>query len=174
MMKWVMMKRSVVAAAVFLTLGLNACGYHLVGMGRGMVPDDVQVVKIVGVGETETMFLRAWQGFVRDHAAGYTAVAADSEQRADIEMRIGNLKETLAPITYDSAGISTVERMTLTGELSLWRDGERIWNSGSISAYEDVNVGGNPTAIESAKARIRSDLELGWMQQAWLKLSSGF
>ncbi|MDQ6987085.1 MAG: hypothetical protein Q9M25_04725, partial [Mariprofundaceae bacterium] len=135
---------------------------------------DVQVLRIVGVGETQPAFLRAWQAFLRDHAAGYEVVSVDSGKKADIDMRIGNLAENIAPITYDSVGISTVERMTLTGELSLWQDGERIWNSGSISAYEDVNVGGSPTAIESAKARIRSDLENGWMQQAWLKLSSGF
>jgi len=168
------MNRIAIGMTLCLMLTLNACGYHMVGTGRGAVPEDVKTVQLVGVGGIQPAFLRAWQRFVRDRSAGYNIVSADSGQQADIDMRIGNLTETLAPITFDNVGIATVERMTLTGELSLWRDGERIWNSGAISAFEDVNVGGNPTAIESAKARIRSDLEEGWMRQAWLKLSSGF
>ncbi len=168
------MNRIAMGMVFCLLLALNACGYHLAGTGRGAVPDDVKTVKLIGVGGTQTAFLRAWQAFVRDRSVGYNIISVESDQQTDIEMHIGNLHETLRPITYDNVGIATVDRMTLSGELSLWRDGERIWDGGTISAYEDVNVGGSPTAIESAKARIRSDLEAGWMRQAWLKLSSGF
>ncbi len=167
------MKLLMTVTVICLTLALNACGYRLMGTGRGIVPADVQTVRVIGIGATTPVFLRTWRNYVRDHASGYSVIS-DSDQKADAEMRIGNLHDSLAPITFDARGIATVDRMTLTGELNLWRDGKRIWQSGSISAYEDVDVSGGPTAIESAKARIRSDLEATWMRQAWLKLSSGF
>jgi len=167
------MKRMTLASVFCLTLALSGCGYHLMGMGRGVVPDDVQTVRVIGVGNVSPVFLRAWKNYVRDHASGYS-ISSDSNQKADVQMRIGNLHETLIPITFDARGIATVDRMTLNGDLSLWRDNKRIWSSGAVSAFEDVDVSGGPTAIESAKARIRSDLDAAWMRQAWLKLSSGF
>lgn len=163
------MKRLLVLS---LCLLLSACGYHLMGMGRGVVPADVEIVRNMDAGN-DTRFISEWMGYVRDHAT-YTVVSADSDQQAGAELHVSKLTESLAPITYDANGIVTVDRMTLSGEISLWRDGERIWNSGTISAYEDVDVSGGPTAIESAKTRIRSDVETQWMRQAWLKLSSGF
>ncbi|MDX8392842.1 MAG: hypothetical protein R8K53_09825 [Mariprofundaceae bacterium] len=168
------MNRLVISISLCLALFVSACGYHLAGMGRGAVPEDVQAIRIVGSAQTSASFLRAWRGFVHDHATGYSVISADSEQQTDVEMRIGNLHESIAPISFDASGIATLDRMTLSGALSLWRADERIWTSGFISAYEDVDVSGGPTAIESAKARIRSDLEAEWMRQAWLKFSSGF
>lgn len=159
--------------AVSVCLLLSACGYHLMGTGRGAVPADVQVVRVVNSGNSDR-FGTAWVSFMRDHASGYRIISASSEDKADAELHVGKLSESLVPITFDASGLETVDRMTLSGELSLWRDGESVWNSGPVSAYEDVNVTGGPTAIESAKRRIRSDLETQWMQQAWLKLSSGF
>ena len=159
-------------AVVSICLLLSACGYHLMGMGRGVVPTEVDVVRNVDAGN-DSRFVRSWLQYVRDHAL-YSVVSADSEQQAGAEFHISRLEESLTPITFDASGIVTVDRMTLFGEISLWRDGERIWHSGTISAYEDINVTGGPTAIESAKTRIRSDVETQWIQQAWLKLSSGF
>jgi len=159
--------------AVFsLCLLLSSCGYHLMGMGRGVVPVDVQVVRMMD-GGNDTGFLSKWQAYVRDNAS-YNVIPAAAEGEADAEMHTGRLSESLAPITYDAIGIISVERMTLSGEVSLWRNDERIWSSGVISAFEDVDVSGGPTTIESAKVRIRSDLETQWIRQAWLKLSSGF
>lgn len=158
--------------ACTLVLLLSSCGYHLMGMGRGVVPADVQVVRILDEGN-DARFVSGMQQFVRDHAS-YEVVSATSEKKADAELHISRLDESLVPVTYDATGIVSVDRLTLSGELSLWRDGERIWHSGTIAAYEDVDVSGGPTAIESAKTRIRSDVETQWMRQAWLKLSSGF
>jgi len=155
-----------------LCLLLSACGYHLMGMGQGVVPADVQVVRVIGAGGDER-FSENLLAFMRDNAS-YKVIGGASELDADAELHVSQLSESLATITYDASGIATVDRMTLTGEMSLWRDNARIWHSGAISAYEDVDVAGGPTAIESAKTRIRSDLETQWMRQAWLKLSSGF
>jgi len=162
--------RSLVIALICLML--SSCGYHLMGMGRGVVPEDVQVVRVVGAGGNER-FMSSWLSYVRDNAL-YNVIAAASDQEAGAEMHVGRLAESMAPITYDASGIITVERMTLSGEVSLWRNNESIWDSGAISVFEDIDVTGSPTAIESAKTRIRSDLETQWIRQAWLKLSSGF
>ncbi len=159
-------------AVLTLCLLLSSCGYHLMGMGRGMVPADVEVVRIMGAGDNDR-FLSKWQAYVRDNAS-YNVISAAAEGEADAELHTGRLSESLTPITYDAIGIVSVERMTLSGEVSLWRNDERIWSSGVISAFEDVDVSGGPTSIKSAKVRIRSDLETQWIQQAWLKLSSGF
>jgi outer membrane lipopolysaccharide assembly protein LptE/RlpB len=157
---------------VLICLMLSSCGYHLMGMGRGVVPADVEVVRVVGAGSNER-FMSSWLTYLRDNAS-YNVIAAASDQEADAELHIGRLAESLAPITYDASGIVTVDRMTLSGDVSLWQNDENIWSSGAISVYEDIDVTGSPTAIESAKTRIRSDLETQWIRQAWLKLSSGF
>lgn len=155
-----------------LCLLLSACGYHLMGTGQGVVPADVEVVRVIGAGGDEA-FVTSLIAFLRNHAS-YKVIGGASGQEADAELHVGRMNESLAAFTFDTSGIATVDRMTLTGDMSLWRDHEQIWRSGTISAYEDVDVSGGPTAIESAKARIRSDLEAQWMRQAWLKLSSGF
>jgi len=142
------------------------------GMGRGVVPADVDVVRVIGNDHSD-QFISNWIAYLRDNAT-YEVIPAASEKEAGAELRLGRLSESLTPITYDTSGIVTVDRMTLSGEVSLWQNGERIWNSGAISSYEDIDVSGGPTTIESAKTRIRSDLETQWMRQAWLKLSSGF
>ncbi|MDQ6971738.1 MAG: hypothetical protein Q9M30_03740 [Mariprofundaceae bacterium] len=159
-------------SVVALCLLLSACGYHLMGMGRGVVPADVQVVRIMGAGD-DARFLSDWRAFVRDRAS-YSVISAASDEKADAELHLGGMTESVSPVTFDASGIETVDRMTLSGELSLWRDGEQLWSSGRIAAYEDVDVTGGPTAIESARTRIRSDVGESWMRQAWLKLSSGF
>ncbi|MDQ6966181.1 MAG: hypothetical protein Q9M23_04570, partial [Mariprofundaceae bacterium] len=141
---------------------LSACGYHLMGMGQGVVPTDVQVVRVIGAGGDER-FSENLLAFMRDNA-NYKVIGGASEQEADAELHVSRLSESLATITYDASGIATVDRMSLTGEMSLWQENARIWHSGTISAYEDVDVAGGPTAIESAKTRIRSDLETQWMR----------
>jgi len=163
------MRRLAVFALCLLPI---SCGYHLVDKGHGVVPADVQVMRIMGAGD-HARLLRNWQDFLRDHAE-YRVISAAAEGKADGEIRIGRLSESLTPITFDASGIVTVDRMTLSGELSLWRNDGRIWSSGAISVSEDVDVIGGATAIESAKARIRSDLESQWMHQAWIRISSGF
>jgi outer membrane lipopolysaccharide assembly protein LptE/RlpB len=163
------MKRLVVLTVCLM---LSSCGYHLMGMGRGVVPADVDVVRVIASDQSD-QFISNWMAYLRDNAT-YEVISAASEKESGAELHLGRLTESLAPITYDTSGIVTVDRMTLTGEVSLWQNGERIWNSGAISSYEDIDVSGGPTTIESAKRRIRSDLETQWMRQAWLKLSSGF
>jgi len=157
---------------VSLCLMLSACGYQLMGMGRGVVPADVQVVRVIGAGDDER-FISSLMAYMRDNAS-YSVIGGASDKQADAELHVSQLSESLASITFDASGIATVDRMTLSGEMSLWRDDAQIWRSDSITAYEDVDVSGGPTTIESAKTRIRSDLETQWMRQAWLKLSSGF
>lgn len=159
-------------AVLALCLLLGSCGYHLAGTGRGVVPKDVQVLQVVGAGN-QLRFMRNWQNYLRAHAR-YDVVSVTSGEKADAQLQVDTLKESLAPIIYDTNGIASVDRMTLSGGVSLWQDGKQIWSSGTISVYEDVDVSGGPASIESAKVRIRSDLETQWMRQAWLKLSSDF
>jgi len=166
------MTNRLLGLSLSLCLLLSACGYHLMGMGQGVVPADAKVVRLIGAGGDER-FTSDMLAFLRDNAS-YSVISASSEKQADAELHLSKLTESLSPITYDASGIVTVDRMSLTGELSLWRDNEQIWQSGTVSAFEDVDVSGGPTAIESAKSRIRSDLQTQWMRQAWLKLSSGF
>jgi len=155
-----------------LCLLLSSCGYHLMTMDRGVVPDDVQVVRIMGAGGNDH-FLRKFQAYARGKAS-YEIVRASAESRADAEIHIGSLNESIPPISFDASGIVTVVRMSLSSDIKLWRDSELIWSSSPISVFEDVNVSGGPAAIEAAKRRIRSDLEEQWIRQAWLKLSSDF
>jgi len=155
-----------------LCLLLSSCGYHMMGKGNGVVPEDVQLVRIIGAGGHDR-FLEKMQTYLLGNAS-YNVVSAADEVMADTEIHIGRLAESMSPISFDANGITTVERMTLSGDISLWRNNERIWTGGSVSVYEDVNVSSGPAAIESTKRRIRSDLESQWIRQAWLKLSSDF
>lgn len=159
-------------AILSLCLLMSSCGYHLAAMDRGAVPKDVQVLQVIGAGNNPR-FLRNWRDYLRSHAK-YDVISQTAGEKADARLHVDTLKESLSPIIFDASGIASVDRMTLSGGISLWRGGKRIWESGTISVFEDVNVIGGPATIESAKARIRSDLEAQWMRQAWLKLSSDF
>jgi len=157
-----------ILSAMLLTL--PACGYHLAGQGRGVVPEDVSILNITGAGESTRVILPAWRQYVTDHARGYTV----GEAGADAELRMGSVTESFAPVSFDAAGIAVTYRLSRSAELSLWRKDVRIWNSGVLTVHGDVYAVGGPTSIEASKVRLRQDLDRQWIREAWLKLSSGF
>ncbi len=163
--------RYVTAIAAFcLVLALNNCGYHLAGHGRGVVPDDVNIVNVTGVDASAHNFLDAWRRYVSDHANGFVV----GKDHADAELRLGVFSESFSPVAFDAAGIATTYRLSRSGSLGLWRKGVRIWSSGVISVQGDVYAVGGPTSIEASRTRLRHDLNRQWMSEAWMKLSSGF
>jgi len=157
-------------AAVCLALALNHCGYHLAGQGRGVMPDDVSIVKIAGTSEVDANLLSAWRRYVSDHARGFVV----GEDNADAELRMGAISESFTPASFDASGVAVSYRFSRSGSISLWRKNVRIWSSGSISVQGDVFAVGGPSSIDASKSRLRRDLDRQWIREAWIKLSSGF
>jgi len=166
------MRRRVVVAVYCLMLGLalGGCGYHLAGHGRGVMPEDVQIVKVTGVKGSGHDLLPAFRRYVSDHAKDFVV----GEKGADAELRMSAISESFAPVTFDASGIAVSYRLSRSGSISLWRKNVRIWGSGSISVQGVVYAVGGPTSIEASKDRLRRDLDRQWIREAWMSLSSGF
>ncbi len=164
------MRRMAVVAVSCLTLAFGGCGYHLAGRGRGVMPEDVQIVKVTGVKGSSRGLLPVFRRYVTDHAKGFTV----GEKGADAELRMSAISESFAPVTFDASGIAVSYRLSRSGSISLWRKNVRIWGSGSISVQGVVYAVGGPTSIEASKDRLRRDLDRQWIREAWMSLSSGF
>jgi hypothetical protein len=126
---------------------------------------------MVGIGKEAEGLLPALRRYIADHAEDY-AVADDGHGEA--ELRLEAVSETFKPVAFDAEGVANTYRLTLTGRISIWRDGGYIWRSGLFSVHEDVFAVGGPASIEASRARMSRDLRRLWVSEAWLKLSSGF
>ena len=169
-----MMQRSLTLMVVLL---LTSCGYHLVGHGdgSGVIPEDVMTVSIGATGETAQQMgaLLKRQMTRSEH---YKVVASDDvpDELTHAEMRIEQASESFVPSAYDQSGLATQYRMTIQGNVRLFRQDEKLWESGIISKSGDVFVSGGPTGIESSRKRIGEDLQREWVNAVWGRINSGF
>lgn len=157
---------------ILMALLLSSCGYHLAGGPPGALPDDVQRLAIIPVGDEAGMLARTIHGELALRAGNVALVQAGGNAQA--ELRIGPLSSTYRPVAYDEQGIATAFRATLSGNLSLWRDGASIWNTGDIFMQEDVFAVGGPASIEASKARVLESLRNRWSSEAIQRFASGF
>ncbi len=162
---------SMKALAIFLSLLASSCGYHLAGQGRGAVPDDVHSIAVIAVGEEARQLLPAMQRLVRDREEEFTLAEADE---SDAQLHLESVNESFNPIAFNVSGVAVTYRLTLSGNLSLWQKGAKIWDSGTISTDGDVFVVGDPASTEALRQRLKQDLQKQWVRDAWRALSSGF
>lgn len=169
-----MMHRSITIAIALL---LSSCGYHLVGHGdgSGVIPEDVMTLSVEasGVASQQMAVLLKRQLSASDH---YKVVSPDEviDEQAHAVMRIEQASETFVPSAYDQSGLATQYRMTIQANVRLFRQGEKLWESGVISKYDDVFVAGGPAGIESSRKRSREDLQKEWLHAVWGRINSGF
>ncbi len=161
------MRRALVwlGAAVLLA----SCGYHLAGHGRGAVPEDVRAVAITGA---DVRLANELKRQARSNARDWAVT--DDAGAADAELRLGDVREQFVPVGYDANGVAVNYRLTLTGSLSLWRNGKQLWRSGPIAVSDEVYAVGGPASIDASRARVRRDLTRQWLREAWQRLTSGF
>jgi len=159
------------ALVLFLSLLVSSCGYHLAGQGRGAVPEDVHSIAVIAAGEQARELLPAMQRLVRDKEDNFTLAEADE---SDAQLNLEGVSEAFNPIAFDASGVAVTYRLTLSGSLSLWQKGEKIWESGAISTDGDVFVVGDPASTEALRKRLKQDLQKQWVRDAWRALSSGF
>lgn len=151
---------------------LSACGYHLAGHGRGVVPSDVKTVFVSSQGDASKTVALLLRDYIREHADGYTVTT--DQQMADAELHLGGISESFTPSAYDANGVATTYSLAISGSLTLLKGGKSIWSSGNIQVQGTVYAVGGPVSIESSRTRMRGDLQQQWVQEAWLRLSSGF
>ena len=163
------MKRSFL---ILMALLLSSCGYHLAGGPPGALPEDVRLLAIIPVGDEADMLARTIRRELELRAGDVVLVKAG--ENAQAELRIGPLSSTYRPAAYDEQGIATAFRATLSGNLSLWRDGTSIWNTGDIFMQEDVFAVGGPASIEASKERVLESLRSRWSSEAIQRFASGF
>ncbi|HKI59995.1 MAG TPA: LptE family protein [Mariprofundaceae bacterium] len=171
-----MMQRSLTLITALL---LTSCGYHLVGHGdgSGVIPEDVMTVSIKATGEAAqqmgSLLKRQMAG--NDRYKVVAVAAADlPDELTHAEMRIEQASESFVPSAYDQSGLATQYRMTIRGNVRLFRQDQKLWESGVITKSGDVFVSGGPTGIESSRKRIREDLQKEWAYAAWGRINSGF
>ena len=173
---WASARPLALLAALLATALANGCGYHLAGHGGGRdggrggaVPADVRTV---AVSAPDASLARAFRQWAREHASGWTM--ADDAASADAELRISAVSEQFTPTAFDANGVAVTYRLSRAAELSLWRNGKRLWRSGPVTVSGDVYAVGGPASIDASRARVRRDLEREWLREAWQRLISGF
>lgn len=160
-----------------VAMALSSCGYHLVGHGdgAGAVPADVATVSVQAVGKAAKPLL---SGLKHQLDANDHYKLIDSERVIDEEshavIRIEQASESFVPSAYDSSGIAIQYRMTVRGNVSLYRAGKMIWKSGVVSKSGDVFVTGGPTGVEASRKRIQKELRNEWILDVASRIGSGF
>ncbi|MDX8411280.1 MAG: hypothetical protein R8K46_05335, partial [Mariprofundaceae bacterium] len=123
-------------AVLFLALLLSGCGYHLAGGSSEALPDDVRSLVIIPVGDEAGKLSGEIRRELTLRDSNVRLMQAGEDAQA--ELRIGPLITTYRPAAFDADGIATAFKATLSGELSLWRGGARIWSADDIFMQEDV------------------------------------
>jgi len=159
-------------AVLFLMLLPGGCGYHLAGGPPAALPQDVQSLIIIQVGDEAGEVSGEIRRELQLRAAHVRLVQPGDDARA--ELRIGPLTSTYRPVAYDAEGIATAFKAALSGGIGLWRDGVSIWSAGEISMQEDVFAVGGPASIEASKTRVLESLRSRWSEEAMQRFISGF
>jgi len=158
--------------ASFALALVGGCGYHLAGSSTGPLPEDVHSVAIVAVGDEAGEAV--WELRRQLELRTPSIVWVGNGEEAQAELRVGPLLFHYQPVAYDATGVATTFRATLSGDLSVWRDGARTWDTGSIRIQEDVYAVGSPVSIEALKARVIESLYRRWNDEAVSRFVSGF
>jgi len=173
----VMQRGRRVTLPVMFAMALSSCGYHLVGHGddAGSIPEDVTTISVQATGKTAKTFLFDLKHQL-ERSDRFKVVDADNviDEASHAVIRIEQASESFVPSTYDQSGIATQYRMTIRGNIRLYRAGSLIWQSGLISRSGDVFVTGGPTGLEASRKRILDDLRSEWILAAWSRIGSGF
>jgi len=168
------MKRLLLSGLLSALLMLSGCAYHLVGHGSsvGTIPADVTTISIGGNAD-HNLLLQLRQ---RLHSDAYSIVdggdVSDQQHHATVDVQLP--APSFVPSAYSTNGVATQYRMTLSGSVSITRQGESIWQSGAIQRQGDVFVTGGPTSIESSRQRLLEDLSRQWVNDAVGRMRSGF
>ena len=169
-----MIYRSCIAVALLL---LSSCGYHLAGHGDsgGVIPEDILTLSVEANSDTG----RQMMVLLKQQLAGsdrYKVVSGKDvpDELVHAEMRIEQASESFVPSAYDQSGLATQYRMTIQANVRLFRQQEKLWESGIVTKSDNVFVAGGPTGIESSRKRIREDLQKEWSYTVWDRINSGF
>jgi len=168
------MKRLLLSGSFSILLLLSGCAYHLVGHGSsvGTIPADVTSISIGGHIDNN-LLLKFRQ---RLHSDAYSIVnrgdVTDQQHHATVDIQLP--APNFVPSAYSTNGVATQYRMSLSGSVSITRQGKSIWQSGAIQRQGDVFVTGGPTSIESSRQRLLEDLGKQWVDDAVGRIRSGF
>lgn len=164
--------------ALFLTcglmLGLNACGYHLVGQGKGsgVIPKDASQVVVVATANAGKLLTVFRQKLAQ---SGDIPVVNMNEAMDDaIVIRMEHVSETMTGSAFDASGLANQYRVTVSASLRVLKSGKELWKSESINTSGDVFATGGAVAIEAQKQRVSQALRDEWAQKALGRLRSGF
>jgi len=154
---------------------IASCGYHFVGEGGGAVPAGIDSVSVLGIGETaQPLEAGLRQEFIRSDRYAVGSIEAADQLPSHATVRIERVSSRIVPSAYDQNGLAVQYRITLSGSVSILRQGRVVWQSGTISRSGDLFVAGGPADIEASKLRIIRDLNREWVSSAWNRINSGF
>lgn len=161
-----------------LILGLNACGYHLVGQGEdsGVIPKDASQVAIIAAanaGKLSSVFRQKLVQSGDIPVVNIDQVMDDATSHA-VEIRMEQVSEAMTVSAFDTSGIANQYRVTISGSLRVLQSGKELWVSESIRVSGDVFATGGAVAIEAQKERVLQSLRDEWSQKALARLRSGF
>jgi len=163
-------------ATLMLAIGLNACGYHLVGQGGGsgvIPPDATQIVIYSGQDNVKlTQLFR--QKLAQSSELPVLRLQDATADENTVEIRIEHIAENMTASAFDTSGIANQYRVSVSASLRVLQAGKTLWESEAIIVSSDVFATGGAVAIEAQKERVVQALHDEWTQKAQGRLRSGF
>jgi outer membrane lipopolysaccharide assembly protein LptE/RlpB len=154
------MRRFVLALTAFALLGVSGCGYHTLGAATHLPPDVRTLSVPVFATQTETYRSETvmTQAVIREFATRTRMrVTPDTNADADAVLHGTILKETVAPLTYNSSTqqsssflITMVVSVTLTS-----RDGQVLYeNKNYVFRQQYQSTTDLPTFLQENPAAV--------------------
>ena len=148
------------ASIAFALLGLSGCGYHTLGAATHLPPDVKTLSVPVFATRTEAYHTETvmTQAVIREFATRTRLrVTPDADTDADAVLHGTILKETVAPLTYNSATqqsssflVTVVASVTLTG-----RDGKILYeNKNYVFRQQYQSTTNLPSFFEESPAAV--------------------
>ncbi len=166
--------------ALFLSLLLSACGYHLVGQGKSnVIPDKVITASLSSQGSVQDKALLAELEQAWKQRRSLPTLQATNQRQQHVHLRIENASETFVPVAFDASGLAIQYRLSVSASLKMYQNNTLIWHSGSVSSQADIfgdasALTNNPASIEAERETLLEQLRKQWAQDALARLQSGF
>jgi len=156
-------------------LWLSACGYHLVGQGNtsNAVPETAKLLQVQLLNSHNDALLMVAQRALLERT-GLALAHSDEPNPTLLTVYIEQAQERLQATSFDASGVANQYRLTLSGSVRTFYQGEERWQSGVISVQGDVFATGGAVAIEAQREAVAKSLRQAWVEKVMRRMYSNF
>jgi len=167
--------RFTLLVSLYLSLYLNACGYHLVGQGKSLVmPASVVSASLESTSNQEGKPLLRELRILWEKNEYLPPLQDEEFSQKHVVMRVEQSSQSFHAIAFDASGIALQYRLQLSASLNMYQEGNLIWQSGLVSVAANMYEASDPSVVEAEKTKLTAQLQQQWANQVMASLQSGF